>query len=88
MATTYQYRLTRYSSDRAERQLSQIGHLQADTFRAASSVLEHQMRGAADADPSWSYEIASLEGLGYHGKTALGTDLTFWPTDAKKDKNQ
>lgn len=38
------------------------------------------MRGAADADPSWEYEIASLEGIGYHGRSALGTDLTFWPS--------
>ena len=88
MASTYQYQLTRYSKTRAERQLSQIGHLQADTFRAAAFTLEQQMRGATDADPSWEYEIALLAGVGYHGKTAGSMDLTFWPADpvAKPEK--
>ena len=88
MATTFQYQLTRYSKTRAERQLSQIEHLQADSFGLAHLTLESMMRGATHADPSWEYAIASLAGVGYHGRTAQATDMTFWPADpvAKPEK--
>lgn len=88
MASTFQYQLTRYSKSRAERQLSQIDHLQADSFKAASAILQERIRGANYDNQGWDYEIASLSALGYHGRTAQAIDLTFWPADPVKTEEQ
>lgn len=88
---SYYATFTRYSGQRAEREISGEFHIQAEDFDAAYRGANLAMRAMKEAPPvaDWQYEIVSIRTTEYSGTRFTGfTSIWENPPSAEKAKGK
>lgn len=75
----FQARFTRYSGQKAQRQISGVWLFSADTFRDAYRQACLYMDGMRDAsEGAWTYELVSIETTAFSGERIRDNGPNPW----------